>query len=220
MKCTEKKLMNRLAKALLLGCIAVAAVSCGTVTPSQRVDLLDNKGAAMGINTPSWVLASVSGGNAAVEALPEYKGVYCFVIDDESTDKQFLMAWLGNLNGQAAIANVISTTVAQDAAGRSVNVEGEDHERNIRINAEMMSNASYTGARQMADWWQLVRNKSTKAEYYQGFVLFTFDRQVLSDQIARNLQNIVDNNEAMSAAERAIYSDLIQEIRVNGFQNR
>jgi hypothetical protein len=199
---------------------ALVLASCGTASPAQKTEILDNKGAALGINTPDWVTKWVTSGNAAVEALPEYKDAYCFVVNSESKDKAFLLAWTGNLNGPAAIANVISTTISQDVAGREGYVEGEERDRVIRANMEMMSNASYTGARKMADWWQLVRNKATKDETFQAFVLYTFGKKVLDDQIARNLQNIVDNNIAMSAAERAIYAELIQEIRVNGFQQR
>jgi hypothetical protein len=83
-----------------------------------------------------------------------------------------------------------------------------------------MSNASYTGARKVSDWWILSRNRATRAEEYQAFALYIIDRKLLDNQIARNLQNIVDNNAAMSAAEQEIYTDLINEIRVNGFSNR
>jgi hypothetical protein len=206
-------------KGLVIVCMAFLA-ACGSTTPAQRTVLLDNKGAALGLETPKWLIASETGGNAAVEKLEEYRDVYCFVVNAESKDKDFLLAWVGNLDGPAEIANVISTTVSQDVVGKASNLEGAERERFIRTNEEMMSNASYTGARKMADWWQLVRNKETKEETYQAYVLYTFGKKVLDDQIARNIQNIVDNNAAMSMAERAIYADLINEIRVNGFQQR
>jgi hypothetical protein len=39
----------------------------------------------------------------------------------------------------------------------------------------------------------------------------------LDEQVAANLQNnITDNNRAMSAAERAMYTDLIAQIRSSG----
>lgn len=188
--------------------------------PAQQTELLDDKGAALGIPTPAWVTSAQTGGNVAVEALPEYKDSYCFVVEDESADKAFLLAWVNNLNGPVAIASVISTTVSQDVSARAGNIEGAERERVIRTNAEVMSNVSYTGARKVADWWIQARNKATQAEYYRAFVLYIFDKKVLNDQIARNLQNIVDNNAAMSEAERGIYADLINEIRVNGFSNR
>jgi hypothetical protein len=209
--------MGFLAAAVLCG---IAACASGGPKPAQRTDLLDEKGAALGVPTPEWVTVYLAEGNLAVEAMSTYKGSYCFVISNTSTDKQFLLAWVNSLNGPMEIAQVISTTVSQDTAGRAENIEGAERERIVRTNAEMMSNASYTGARKVADWWILSRNRATEAEEYQAFALYTFDRNPLNDQIARNLQNIVDNNAAMSAAERAIYADLINEIRTNGFSNR
>jgi hypothetical protein len=204
--------------------VLLVLVSCasgrGGPRPVQQTELLDDKGAALGIPTPAWVNTYLSGGNVAVEALAEYKDSYCFILDDESTDKAFLLAWVNNLNGPVAIASVISTVVSQDVAARAGNIEGAERERIIRSNAEVMSNASYIGARKVADWWIQARNKASQAEYYRAFVLYIFDKKVLNDQIARNLQNIVDNNAVMSEAERLIYADLINEIRVNGFSNR
>jgi hypothetical protein len=218
MKMSIKKIPVLPALAVVIVCMLLACAT--SQKPKQQSEILDNKGSALGIPAPAWVTAYVGGSNVSVEELPEYKGNYCFVISDESTDKGFLLDWVNNLNGPAEIANVISTTVSQDVAGKASAVEGAERERMVRTNQEMLSNASFTGSRKVGDWWQLIRNRSTKAEYYQAFALYLFDKKVLDDQIARNLQNIVDNNKAMSAAERAIYADLINEIRVNGFSNR
>jgi hypothetical protein len=209
----------------LLGIAVLSMVlSCASggrgPSPSQKTELLDDKGAALGISTPEWVFTYQTGGNIAVEAMPEYKDYYCFVIYATSPDKQFLLAWVNNLNGPMAIAQVISSVVSQDVAGKAGYIEGAEQERIVRTNAEMMGNASYTGARKVADWWLLSRNQATKAEEYQAFALYIFDRKLLNDQIARNLQNIANNNAAMSEAEQAIYADQINEIRTNGFSNR
>jgi hypothetical protein len=215
--------MKKIREKLIIGFIVSAMVcmllACGTtgLKPKQTTELLDYKGAALGNPPPAWVNAYFAASSvAAVEALPEYKDNYCFVIYDESADKGFLLDWVNNLNGPAAIANVISTTVSQNVAGRAGAIEGAERERIVRTNQEVFSNASFTGSRKVGDWWQLVRNTSTKAERYEALALYIFSKKVLDDQIARNLQNIVDNNAAISAAERAIYSELINEIRVNG----
>ena len=207
---TARGLWAALTLALVLGACASG--------PKQKTEILDDKGAALGIPTPNWVSAYVAGGNIAVEKLSEYKDFYCFVVSAESQDKPFVLAWVGNVDGPAQIAGVIATTVANNVAAREGYVEGEEHERAVRRNAELMSNSSFTGSRKVADWWMLTRNKATAIEMYQGYVLYTFGKKVLDDQIARNLQNIVDNNKAISEAERAIYADLINEIRVNGVQ--
>jgi hypothetical protein len=220
---------RKIVAGFLVVTVLLALAACGSTgggkrsgpQPTQRTDLLDEKGAALGISTPVWVTTYMDGGsNLAVEALPEYKDFYCFVADGISTDKAFLLAWVNNLRGPAVIASTIATSVSEDVAARAGNIEGAERERIIRTNSEVMTNASYIGARKVSDWWLLARNRATKEEYYQAFVLYIIDKKVLNDQIARNLQNIADNNAAISEAERAIYADLISEIRTNGFSNR
>jgi uncharacterized protein YjgD (DUF1641 family) len=44
----------------------------------------------------------------------------------------------------------------------------------------------------------------------------TIDRKRLDEQIAANIQNILDNNKAMSTAEKSIYLDIITDIRTRG----
>jgi uncharacterized lipoprotein YmbA len=187
--------------------------------PKQKSIVLDDKGAALGISTPAWVTAYTAGGVIAAEALAEYKDSYCFVIQAESTDKPFLLAWVGNVNGPMEIAAMISTAVISDA-GNSLNAEeGSGVERNLKGVGDAMSNASYTGARKVSDWWYLSQNKATKTEIYQAFVLYIADKKTLNDQIVRNLQNIVDKNAEMSAAERAIYAEIMADIRRNGLSH-
>jgi uncharacterized lipoprotein YmbA len=198
-----------IALAVLAGCASGPRVQ-------QKTDLLDDKGAALGIPTPTWVTAYVSGGNEAVGALPEYKDSYAFVINNEGTDKPFLLSWVGSVDGPREVAAFIATTVETNAQSALAGAEGEGITRVLTINTETMSNASYTGLRKIADWWLLGRNKATKVERYQAFVLYTGEKQSLNDQIVRNLQNIVDNNAAMSNEERKIYADIMDDIRRNG----
>jgi hypothetical protein len=198
--------------AVLAGCASGPKVQ-------QKTELLDDKGAALGIPTPAWVSAYVSGGNEAVSALPEYKDNYAFVVSSDSTDKPFLLAWVGNVDGPREIASTIATTVETNAQSALGSAEGSGAARAVTVNTETMSNASYNGVRKMADWWFLARNKATREERYQAFVLYIIEKQNLNDQIAANIQNIIDNNQAMSEAERAIYADIMDNIRRSGLYN-
>jgi hypothetical protein len=83
-----------------------------------------------------------------------------------------------------------------------------------------MTESSFTGMRKAADWWEVVRNKSTKVEEARTYALYTFDKKRLDDQIAINLANIVENNKQLSAAAREIYRELIADIRAHGFNNK
>jgi hypothetical protein len=145
----------------------------------------------MSVPAPKWIDAYLVGGNNAVEALPEYKGSYCFVIAEDSTNKNFLLTWVGNVDGPRQIAALIATTVETNVQAKSSGAEGSGIENAVTATTETMSNASYTGVRKMADWWRFIRTRTTKDERYQAYVLYTGERKSINDQIVRNLQNIV-----------------------------
>jgi hypothetical protein len=177
--------------------IAVLSVflSCasggGGGEPGRKTGLLDDKGAELEIPAPEWVLSYVAGGDTAVEALAEYKDYYCFVIvSGTSPDKELVLAWVNSPDRVMEIGEAIGVPVSQYGTG------------------------------ELADWWILARNKAAGAEEYEAFGLYIFDKKVLNGQIARNLQDIMDNNAEMPEAERALYADLINEIRMNGLPDR
>ncbi|GHV38578.1 hypothetical protein AGMMS49546_09230 [Spirochaetia bacterium] len=45
------------------------------------------------------------------------------------------------------------------------------------------------------------------------------EKQNLNDQITANIQNIIDNNQAMSEAVRTIYADIMDNIHRSGLYN-
>jgi hypothetical protein len=202
---------------VVLGCASSpdksAKDTAESVSAAQKTEVLDDKGAAFGISTPEWVVAFIQGGNLGVQKLSVYKGKYCFVIDTADASKDYAVAWVSNASGPQAIAQKVSTTVA---SSMSISLEGEkgnDVETNLKGAAEALSNAAFNGATKDADWWQTVRNTSSGVVETRAFALWVIDQKQLDNQVAANIQNIIDNNTAMSAAERAIYIDLINQIR-------
>ncbi|GHV60658.1 hypothetical protein AGMMS49587_02710 [Spirochaetia bacterium] len=181
-------------------------------------EILDDKG-AMSVATPKWIDAYLSGGNLAVEKLDEYKDNYCFVISDEGRDKDFIVAWTSNVDGPREIASLIATSVQDNAQAKISGSNGDEIERGLTVTTEILSNASYTGVRKVADWWRFIRTRSTREERYQAYVLYIGAKKSINDQIVRNIQNIIDNNKAMSEAEQAIYADIMDDIRRNGLFN-
>jgi hypothetical protein len=206
--------------AALLVCAALAAALAGCKSgPEQKTDVLDDKGASFDIPTPAWLSAYITGGNHAVEALPEYANEHCFVVDFINPDRDYAILWVNHANGSGVVAEMISTTVHNDAMGRIGGATGDGVTSNMEAVRKAYSDASFTGLQRMADWWQITRNRSTKTEECRAFALYTVDRDRMDTQIAANLQNIIDNNEALSAAARSIYLDIIMAIRSNGFTN-
>ncbi|GHU92807.1 hypothetical protein FACS189479_02760 [Spirochaetia bacterium] len=204
--------------------------ACATSSAKQKTEILDDKGAAHNQPTPPWVLVS-NESNINIQKLPDYEGSYCFVVladatispdtDYDAVSRQYVIDWVNNTaNGAQRVAEIISTTVTNDANTKNAGSrEGAASPMTAQTQSAVqkaMSNASFTGLLKAADWWELTRNKTTGEKRYNGYSLWIIDEKRLDDQIARHLQNIVGNNEAMSAAERSIYLELINDIRANG----
>jgi hypothetical protein len=166
------------------------------------------------------IYADIMGGNLDVQKLPAYKGKYCFVVEYTDASKDFATAWVSNASGPQAIAQKVSTTGSSSMSSSLEGEKGGGTEVNLKSATEVLSNASFNGASKDADWWQTVRNSTTEVVETRAFALWTINQKQLDEQVAANIQNIIDNNTAMSAAERAIYTDLIKQIReVGGIVN-
>jgi len=211
--------MKLLQRSMILLAVIVVLASCSSTDVKNKTEVLDHKGASFGINEPAWLTAYIQGSNQSVEALPEYKNQTCFVVSFIDADRDFAIGMAESASGSSLIAQMIAETVSADAERRRAGVQGEGTSAAWTQASESMSNASYTGFRKSADWWRITRNKSTKVQEAHAFVLYTIESRILSDQIARNLTNIMENNKALSAAEREIYRDLIAHIRSGGFKH-
>jgi hypothetical protein len=212
---------------LLTGVVAITGmIGCGTtapatqaapVAPQQRTEVLDDKGAAFGIETPRWLVEYISGGNTAVQKM--YKDQYCFVIEYNDADRDFAVAWVGGAEGPRAVSQKVSTSVISQMESKQTGEKGSDVEAAFDNAGKALSNSSFSGLSKDADWWQTVRNTTSQSVETRAFALFLIDKKELNRQIAANIQNLVDNNTAMSAAERAIYADLIASISGVGLDN-
>lgn len=209
------------ALSLLSGCASkkTPAAIAAEIKPVQKTEVLDYKGASFGLQPPEWVIAYEQEGNLGVEKLSLYKGKYCFVVNYNDANRDYAIAWVNNASGPQQIAQKISTTVSSSASNMLSGERGGEVESNLRAATEQLSNASFKGATKEMDFWQIVRNKDTEVQECRAYALWVINKKELDDQVAANLQNIIDNNKAMSAAERAIYDELIAQIRAGGGVN-
>jgi len=192
-------------------------------TPEQKTELLDWQNAALNAAVPEWVTAAAES-NIRVQTLKDFKDQYCFVIllEDE-TNKDYAVGWVENTaNGAAQVGTIMSTTVnnraeaAQDAKRRAGQAtEGVNSEFSELRSA--MSNASFAGLNRAATFWTLSRNGATGRQYYTAYALWIIDQKRLDDQVAQNIEKVLaENNQALGDAERAIYRDVIDDIRARG----
>ncbi|MDR2509518.1 MAG: hypothetical protein LBC77_02610 [Spirochaetaceae bacterium] len=220
-----KTIQNGLALAVLCAAAVVmagcASILKGPSRPQQKSELLDWKGAAFGTPVPQWVMAAQDN-DLQIQALQDFKNQACFVVSrEEPGNKDFAVTWVGNAaNGASEVARIISTTVNNTAEAQiSAKSGSEAAKRTANEMRDAMSNASFKGFRKAADFWALIKNKSTKKEYYTAYSLWVIPNEELNQQLAANYQNIIDNNKAMSEAERSIYRDIINDIRKRGITN-
>ncbi|GHV20176.1 hypothetical protein FACS189494_03410 [Spirochaetia bacterium] len=201
----------------------IAACSSAPKAPVQKTELLDWKGAGLNQPIPDWVV-SANDSNIAVSKLPDYKDQYCFAVNyetegSEQKDRDFAIEWVRNLaNGASQVSTMIATTVNQTAEAKVGGSKDQGTTNTMATIRDAMSNASFKGFRQVGDFWVLNRNKATKRQYYSAFSLWVVNTKELDQQMAAQLQNIIDNNEAMSAAERSIYNDIITNLRDRGLE--
>jgi hypothetical protein len=189
---------------------------------TQKFENLDWKGANIGQSVPDWFIKGRDS-DIKVQALDEYKGYYCFVVSAESApkdeasgdDKDWVVNWVTNTANGAARVSTLIAVATNNVAATSIDQQRTSSEsspsqaRQGEIK-KAMSNASLNNVRQVADFWILTKNLSTNKQYYTASALWIFPAKDVNAQIAKNYQNIIDNNAAMSAAERSTYEELIR----------
>ena len=203
---------------MVIAAVVLADCAGGPKAPKQKTELMDWKGAAFGTPVPEWVMAAQQS-DLHIQELEQFNDQACFVVTrEEPNNKDFAITWVGNAaNGAAEVARIISTTVNNTAEAQIATKAGAEKAK--RVANEMrdaMSNASFKGFRKSGDFWALMKNRANKNEYYAAYSLWTIPNEELNQQLAANYQNIIDNNKAMSAAEREIYKDIINDIRKRG----
>ncbi|GHV25451.1 hypothetical protein AGMMS4952_03210 [Spirochaetia bacterium] len=221
---------------LALGAAITGMIGCangpktGANQQTQRPENVDWKGANVGSEVPEWYKIAAGGqGDFKIQALPEYKDQYCFVVYSESEyrdnpsndDKTWITNWVSNTaNGAGRISTLIAVATNNTAATSfGQQKDGADLAASKARQSEIkraMSNASFNGARNVADFWILSKNLSMKKYYYTAASLWTFPAEDVNKQIAANYQNILDNNTTLSATERAKYEALIQGVLDRG----
>jgi hypothetical protein len=214
-----KNFIKRTAGLFVIALAVTAAVimaGCGSTpkAPKQKTDALDWKGAALGAEIPEWVIQSLES-NVHIQSLDEFKDQYCFVVSREDPIMDQAVTWVQHeANGASEVARMVSTTVNDTAEAQEGIKSGDARvKQNVQQIRDSMSNANFRGLRRVGDFWVLNRNKATKNEYYTAYSLWIIPEQELNDQIGALWQNFIDNNTAMSEAERQIYGDIITNIR-------
>jgi hypothetical protein len=185
---------------------------------TAKVETIEHKGSAVGITTlPPWLATFIQrNGTRSVEELPEYKGKYVIIGQANGAGLQQVETWAKNFDAQQQIGATIESRVASIFKAHENLLPGEaDAKRKYDNAVNTLVKATYTGAKQEADWWlhQKITEKGKKqAETrFTSFVLYTIDKSVLDQQIRDQIIKIKNNeNPELSAAFDAVTKQLIE----------
>jgi hypothetical protein len=184
---------------VFVGCNSTAKGAPGIKLESTaKVETIEHKGTAFGIaNIPPWLSEFIQGnGTRSVEELPAYKGKYVIIGQANGAGLQQVETWAKNFDAQQQIGATIETRVASLFKAHENLLPGDaDAKRKYDNAINTLVKATYTGAKQEADWWlhQKITEKGKEPETrYTSYVLYTIDRSVLDQQIRDQIKKIKD----------------------------
>jgi hypothetical protein len=201
------------------GCKSSAKPAPGIKMDSTaKVETVEHKGTAFGIkDVPPWLSEYIQrNGTRSVEELPDYKGKYVIVGQANGAGLQQVETWAKNFDAQQQIGITIETRVASVFKAHENLLPGDaDAKRRYDNAINTLIKATYTGAKQEADWWlhQKVTEKGKEPETrYTSYVLYTIDKSVLDQQIRDQIKKIRDGeNPELNAFFDAVTAQLLQK---------
>jgi hypothetical protein len=216
-------LLTTLVTALMVIVVFAGCASKGDVAPdikmesTAKVETVEHKGTAFGITAiPPWLSTFIQrNGIRSVEELPEYKGKYVIIGQANGAGLQQVETWAKNFDAQQQVGATIESRVASVFKAHENLLPGDAEAKRKYDNAiNTLVRATYTGARQEADWWlhQKITEKGKKESEtrYTSYVLYTIDRSVLDQQIRDQIKKIKDGeSKELNAAFDAVTAQLL-----------
>jgi len=200
------------------GCNSSAKAAPGIKLDSTaKVETIEHKGTAFGVTAiPPWLSEYIQrNGTRSVEELPDYKGKYVIIGQANGSGLQQVETWAKNFDAQQQIGAIIETRVASLFKAHENLLPGDPDARRRYDNAiNTLVRATYTGARQEADWWlhqKITERGKDPVTRYTSYVLYTIDRTVLDQQIRDQIKKIRDNeSKELNAAFDAVTAQLLE----------
>lgn len=200
------------------GCASSAPKMAGGVQPA-KYEILDHK--TMGLtDVPTWVTTFIAEGIRAVEAMPQYKGMYVFIGEDTGTNRSALLNWVANFNLAQDLAKMVSLRVQTKFAGAAAGSPDDAYGRYFENVVKNTANATFTGARVETNFWILKRyykpdGKTVDREVYDAYVLVTIPKAMLDEQLRKILDGTVA--EQPMTREQTTAVDRVREAFYEGF---
>jgi hypothetical protein len=184
---------------------------------TAKVETIEHKGSAFGVTAiPPWLSEFIQrNGTRSVEELADYKGKYVIIGQANGAGLQQVETWAKNFDAQQQIGAAIESRVASVFKAHENLLPGDaDAKRKYDNAINTLVRATYTGAKQEADWWlhQRITEKGKGPETrYTSFVLYTIDKSVLDQQIRDQIKKIRDGESLeLNAAFDAVTKQLLE----------
>jgi hypothetical protein len=207
--------------------VIVVFTGCGTsgkaapdikLESTAKVETIEHKGSAFGVTTlPPWLSEYIQrNGTRSVEELPEYKGKYVIIGSANGAGLQQVETWAKNFDAQQQIGATIESRVASVFKAHENLLPGNaDAKRKYDNAINTLVRATYTGAKQEADWWlhQKITEKGKKEPEtrYTSYVLYTIDKSILDQQIRDQVIKIKNGESPeLNAAFDAVTKQLLE----------
>jgi hypothetical protein len=200
----------------------VMITACGgSPAPIQKssskvfYDIVDHKGMALGKEVPDWVLQEAND----LEKQDQYKTLYLFKFEETGKNLDATKTWANNFSAPSEISKIVTTRVQQKFAGAQAG--DKDKLGNYFENVvKTLSQAEYSGAQKVADWWllkQYRKNSATKAgqQEYTYYLLYGIPKDTLNKLVQDQLDKARD---AIAATpEQATAIDRVKQAFTEGF---
>lgn len=182
------------------------------VNATNKVELIDHQGAAVGIELPNWIKAAASGNNSAVIAdLGLKEDSQVFLITRDGDDLDFLKTWADQIDVRGEAVNAIETTISQCVQTElksSSNIEQEKIDRTANLYSAQMTNLTLNGLKKCAQYWTKTRTlkpglkRGKKEEDYNYrttyYAVFAMDGKDFKTQLKAAMDDVPDNDDQTS----------------------
>lgn len=165
-------------------CASGPKVTAPPVSKENRPQVIDDQyhGARQ---TPDWVFLEPN----EMEGNGQYTDVYLFKFVQQGKDIDGLRVWVNGFSAASEISRMVSTRVQDKFVGAAAG-DKDKLETYMEDTVKSVSDAQYSGARKVADyWWEIQKANAdgTIDQVYEYYLLYAVPKTQIDQAISRAL---------------------------------
>ncbi|MDR0586515.1 MAG: hypothetical protein LBG26_04690 [Treponema sp.] len=163
----------------------------------QANRILDYQGKSSDQALPRWLEAYLAGGNAEVEALPEYEYMYAFVGENSGPSPSPLETWRRNFDTERAFSRLAGARIRFRFIGAVETSADEVYGGYYQAAVKAAYGADYTGPQKEGDFWILEEpgedpERAGERGRYRYFVFVLVPKDVFEEEVRNILEQVKD----------------------------